>query len=284
MRRGSSATHYERGKALAGKAKRPFPIRDFLLRSRERFYRATADGLNDLVSVTENALVVDPADREACRLLAAGIWQQAHWGFIPWDRAAGDRVMSFARRVVVAEDADEYAHWMLAFAHLMARQHNPAIVSLRRALEINPSFSLGYCTLGAVLAWKGEPGESIANNELALRINRSDPLNHYCYFGLALAHYLASRYAKALESAALALQLCPDWWLGLIMYASSLAQVGRTAEARTACLDLERAKPDMTVASLNGLPFAKASDRDHLADGLHKAGLKDNIARRRVIS
>jgi adenylate cyclase len=113
------------------------------------------------------------------------------------------------------------------------------------------------------------------NNELALRINPSDPLNPHRYFGLALAHYLASRYAQALENAALVVQIRPDWWLGLIMYAASLAQVGRSDEARAACLDLRRAKPDMTVASLNGLPFARTADRDHVADGLRKAGLPE---------
>ena len=104
-------------------------------------------------------------------MLAAGIWHQAYRGFIPWDRAAADRVMLYAQRAVVAEDADEYSHWMLALAHLMACQHDRAVVSLRRALDINPSFSLGYGTLGTVLAWAGESSKSIANNEIALKIN-----------------------------------------------------------------------------------------------------------------
>ena len=263
------------GKAVAGKAKPAARVGDLLARSRERLYQATPDGLRELVLLTENALALDPSNGEACRLLAAGLWHQAYRGFIPWDRAAADRVMSLAQRAVVAEDADEYSHWMLALAHLMACQHDRAIVSLRRALDINPSFSLGYGTLGTVLAWGGDAEESIANNELALRINPGDPLNPHRYFGLALAHYLASRYAKALENAAPVVQLRPDWWLGLIMYVVSLAQLGRAAEARAACLDLRRAKPDMTVASLNALPFAKATDRDHVADGLRKAGLPE---------
>jgi tetratricopeptide (TPR) repeat protein len=155
----------------------------------------------------------------------------------------------------------------------MACQHDRAIVSLRRALDINPSFSLGYGTLGTVLAWGGAPDESIANNELALRINPSDPLNAHRHFGLSLAHYLASRYEKAWGHAGIVVQLRPDWWLALIVYAATLAQLGRIAEARAACADLRRAKPDMTMASLGALPFAKASDRDHVAEGLRKAGM-----------
>jgi len=264
------------GKSVARKAKPVSRVGELLARALGRLYQPTADGLREMVSLAERALALDPTSGEASRLLAAGIWHQAYRGIIPWDRSAADRVMTFAQRAVAAEETDEYSHWMLALAHLMACQHDRAIVSLRRALDINPSFSLGYGTLGTVLAWRGEPDESIANNELALRINPSDPLNAHRHFGLALAHYLAARYAKALEHAAVVVELRPDWWLALIMYAAGLAQVGRAADAQAACIDLRRAKPDMTVTSLNALPFAKASDRDHVADGLRKAGLPES--------
>lgn len=264
------------GKSVARKGKPASRVGDLLARALGRLYQPTADGLREMVSLAERALALDPASGEACRLLAAGVWHQAYRGIIPWDRAAADRVMLFAQRAVVAEETDEYSHWMMALAHLMTCQHDRAIVSLTRALDINPSFSLGYGTLGTVLAWRGEPDESIANNELALRINPSDPLNPHRYFGLALAHYLAARYAKALEYAGIVVQLRPDWWLALIVYAATLAQLGRTAEAQAACVELRRAKPDMTVTSVNALPFAKASDREHVADGLRKAGLQED--------
>jgi TolB-like protein len=263
------------GKGIARKAQPSTSVGSLLARSRERLYQATAEGLRELVSLAEKALQLDPANGEACRLLAAGIWHQAYRGYIPWDRATAERVMLFAQRAVVAEDADEYSHWIMGLAHLSACQHDRAVVSLRRALDINPSFSLGYGTLGTVLAWGGQSDESIVNNELALKINPSDPLNPHRYFGLSLAHYLASRYAKALENAVLVVELRPDWWLGLIIYAASLAQLGRAAEAGAACVDLRHAKPDMMVASLNVLPFAKTSDRDHVAEGLRKAGLAE---------
>jgi len=261
------------GKAVAGKARLSAQVGDLLARARERAYQLTPEGLKELVSLTERALEIDPANGEACRLQAAGIWHQAYRGFIPWDQATADRVMVLAQRAVSAEEVDEYAHWMMALAYLMACKHDRSVTSLRHALDINPSFSLGYGTLGTVLAWAGKSEESIANNELALRINPGDPLNPHRYFGLALAHYLATRYSKAVEYAAEVVQLRPDWWLGLIIYVASLAKVDSMAEARAACTDLRAAKPDMTVATLHSLPFANASDRDHVAEGLVKAGL-----------
>jgi adenylate cyclase len=263
------------GRAASRKTQPTAPVEDLLARSRERLYRATEGGLREAIDSAEKALQIDPDNGEACRLLAAATWHQAYRGHIPWDAAAADRVMTFAQRAVIAEDADEYSHWVQGLAHLMAGQHDRAAVSLQRALDINPSFSLAYGTLGTVLAWGGRSDESIANNQLALKINPGDPLNPHRYFGLALAQYLAGRYGPAIENAALAVQLLPEWWLGLIVYAASLAQAGRLAEARAVGADLRRIKPDATIASLDRLPFAKAADRHRLADGLRKAGLPD---------
>jgi TolB-like protein/Flp pilus assembly protein TadD len=261
------------GKKVARRAKTAVGVGDLLTRARERVYQQTAEGLRDLVSLAESILALDPANGEACRLLATGVWHQAYNGFIPWDRAAVDRVMLFAQRAVVAERADEYTHWMLGLAHLMANQHERALVSLRRALDINPSCSLAYGSTGTVLAWQGASETSIASNEIALKINPSDPTNYFRFFGMALAHYLASRYDKALEYAALAVQLRPDWWLALIIYAATLAKAGRLAEARTVCAELKRIRPDMALRLLDDLPFAKQSDREHVAKGLQKADI-----------
>jgi len=118
------------------KAKPVSRVDQLLRRAPGRLYQPTADGLKEMVSLAERALALDPTNGEACRLLAAGIWHQAYRGIIPWDRSAADRVMMFAQRAVAAEETDEYSHWILAPAHLMMCQHDRAIVSLRRALEM----------------------------------------------------------------------------------------------------------------------------------------------------
>ena len=40
----------------------------------------------------------------------------------------------------------------------------------------------------------------------------------------------------------------------------------------------------MTVASLNALPFAKPSDRDHVADGLRNTNLRNDRDTLRVMA
>jgi hypothetical protein len=101
-------------------------VRALLARAWKRHYDLSAEGLSELVSLSELALALDPSNGEACRLIATGVWHQAYRGFIPWDQIAADRVMLFAQRAVLAEEVDEYAHWALALAYLMACQHDHA--------------------------------------------------------------------------------------------------------------------------------------------------------------
>jgi ribosome modulation factor len=92
---------------------------------------------------------------------------------------------------------------------------------------------------------------------------------------LALAHYLAARYDKSLAHAAAVLDSSPDWWLGLLIRAASLGQIGRTDEAKRVCEDVKRIRPGLSGRSLGMLPFASLTDRAHLLAGLNKAGLGD---------
>lgn len=261
------------GQAAERRSHRTAGPADLLARSREKLYLATADGLSEVVTTAERALAADPANGLACRLLSAALWHQVYRGYAPWSPDTVSRIKEYAERAVLAADADEYAHWAIALAHLMHSQHDRALVALRQALEINPSFSLAFGTLGTVLAWAGEPESSIENNRLALRLNPGDPLNPHRYFGLAFAHYLANRYSAALENASRAVGVRPDWWLAHMTLAVALSQLGRLAEARAACSDLVRLKPNLTLTSLDILPFANASDRQHIAEGLRKCGV-----------
>jgi tetratricopeptide (TPR) repeat protein len=196
-------------------------------------------------------------------------------GFVPWTDAAIDYIASHARLSIEAEDADEYSHWAMECAFLLKKQHAHAMASLRRALEINPHCSLAHGSIGTVLAWAGESDSAIESNEHALRINPDDPSNFFRHLGLALAHYLASRYDRALLHATSVLQVRPQWWLGLIFSAASAAQIDRVEDARQMLEELGRPRPGMTCRSLSILPFASVRDREHLLDGLRKVGLPE---------
>lgn len=262
------------GRTASGGAERASTL---LARSWRQFLNLTEQSLASSKLLAERALSIDGDSGMAHRMLAVSTYHQVYMGFVPWTDAGIDYISSHARLAIEAEDADEYSHWAMECAHLLKKEHADAIASLRRALDINPHCSLAHGSIGTVLAWAGEPDAAIKSNELALRMNPDDPSNFFRHLGLALAHYLAARYDLALLHATSVLQVRPQWWLGVIFSAASAAQVDHAEDARRMLEDLHRFRPGVTCRSLSILPFASARDRDHLLDGLRKAGLPEGL-------
>ena len=243
-----------------------------LARSWQRFLGLTADSLAEARSLADRAVQLDHGSGTAHRMVAVAIYHQVYMGFVPWRELTIDAIHAHAKTSIECDDADEYCHWAMSCAHLLRKQHDRALASLRRALEINPNCSIAYGSMGTMLAWAGEPEASIERNELALRINPQDPSNFFRRFGLALAHYVAGRHAEAVTHAAAVSQTRPAWWLGQLIYCASLAKLHRRDEAAVILADLGRLRPGFDAAALEVLPFAKRRDLEHLADGLRHAG------------
>jgi adenylate cyclase len=261
------------GKTKELSAKPETDVARLLARSWQRMYELTPEGLADSKTLAERAIAIDPTSGMAARLVSTAIWHQIYMGYIPMERVAIAQVNEYARLAIKFSNSDEYAYWACAFGHLLSFEHDQAVASLRRALQINPNCSLAFGTLGTVHAWSGQTEESIANNELAIRINPRDPSIFFRHFGLGLAHFLAARYSAALDQANLVVQMRPTWWLGQLLYAASLAKSGRVAEACRVIEDLRSVRPDFTIQSLAVLPFAQARDREHFSGALSAAGL-----------
>lgn len=235
-----------------------------LARSWQRFLALTDESLGECRVLAERALTLDGRNGAAHRMRAAALYHQVYMGFIPWVEPTIEEIYKHGKASVESDEADEYSHWVMECAHLLKKEHEPAMASLRRALEINPNCSLAIGSMGTVLAWSGQPDESVRSNELALHMNPQDPSNFFRHFGLALAHYLASRYSKAVAHARMVVQTRPGWRLANLVYAASLMQSQRPDEA----VRILSALQPLDVRGLNYLPFARSEDLEHLRRGL----------------
>jgi TolB-like protein len=263
--------------AMAGGAS-PESAGTLLARSWQQFLGLTEQSLADARSLAERALRLDPGSGLAHRVLSNCLYHQALMGFCPWTAQTIEEMHGHASIAIEAEDADEYSHWAMACAHLLRMEHERAVSSLRRALEINPNCSLAHGALGTVLAWAGQSQAAIGNNELAIRINPDDPANFFRRLGLSNAHFIAREYDQALVHASAVVQARPVWWLGLLFCAASLSRRGQRGEAARMLDELRRVRPQFEAASLDVLPFANPRDRQHLLDSLTDLGLMPAVA------
>ena len=109
--------------------------------------------------------------------------------------------------------------------------------------------------------------------ETGLRLSPRDPRASTWLANKARALYHLRRYEEAIETALAARRIQPHAYGSLVLVASC-AQLGRDEEARSALAEI-RALPDGSAKTMRWYldRYSDPVAREHMADGLRKAGL-----------
>ena len=184
------------------------------------------------------------------------------------------RAASLAIRAAELDDSDPSAHLALGFAAFMKRQTISAAAEFHRALSLNPNFAAAHGYLGWALVFDGQTDLANAHLEEAMRMSPHDPQNAIFNTGIAIVHYLAGRYAQAVEYSNKALQQRSTFTAGYRIHVASLAQAGRIDEAREALARLRELHPDLSIAWIeHNVPYTSGPMAKFL-EGMRKAGLE----------
>jgi adenylate cyclase len=248
---------------------------DLLARGWKLFYELTNESLAEAETIFRRAVASAPTSCDAHHLLASTIIHRAQMGYIADKEAAISESYELAKRAIILDERNEYAHWGFGLIQLWRRKHELAVAELKRAIELNPNCSLAFGTLGTILSYSGEPDESIKNNEIALRLNPRDISIFFRYSGLAMAHFVSGRYSEAVQWARKCIHRKPIWRVGHAVLAASLAQLDLIEEAKAAVDNYLEIIPDETISKLRFLPFKNHTDARRLEEGLRRAGLPE---------
>ena len=108
----------------------------------------------------------------------------------------------------------------------------------------------------------------------AIRMSPHDPQNAIFTTGVAIAHYLAGRYAEAIASCRKAFQQRSGLARGTRVYVASLAQAGQLDEARAALASVKESHPDLSIAWIvQNVPYT-AAPMAKFIEGMRRAGLQ----------
>jgi Flp pilus assembly protein TadD len=145
---------------------------------------------------------------------------------------------------------------------------------LAAAVEDNPNDLMVAAAAATGHQHCGSLDTALALHRRALRLNPRHPLAHVCHCGIAHVHMIRGDYAEALESAARALALNPNFDPTLWMLVTGNAHLGRMDEARHFLAALQRMAPDVTVARIrSGQPAKDPARIEPVLEGLRLAGL-----------
>jgi TolB-like protein/Tfp pilus assembly protein PilF len=256
--------------AKRAKRKRPDSLAayEYLLQGIQHHQRAAAGDLIEARRLIEKAVEIDPDFAIAYAWLAL-VDRDA------WDFEASPQLIQSAlrdaRRAVELDEDDARCHIVLGYVYLCMRQLEPAEFHHRRGIALNPNDAHVTTHMGLLSAYLGNSADAIQWINKALRLNPYPPEWYRTWLGMA--YYVGRHYEQAIAN--LNPRMAPGPW-GRMYSAASFAQLNRMDEARAQLAECRALRPRgslMEYASAE--PFKNAGDRDHLIQGLRKAGLSE---------
>jgi len=234
-----------------------------------------ADGLRAGLGILAEARAMDP---EFAAPVAASALAWSALLFLGW-RGEGTNV--FSNMVADAEEAyrldptDYRALWALGFARMNSGRPAEGRDLARRMIDLNPNGAAGYHIHGFSLCSLGARESAIESQTTAWRLSRHEPWRFDSANDLAYSHYLSGSYEAAVEWGDLSVSLL-DWHQARIVLAAANAQLDRTEETQRHVESILAVRPDFSLDRLRPrISFVRGEDRDHIIDGLRRAGLPE---------
>jgi TolB-like protein/DNA-binding winged helix-turn-helix (wHTH) protein/Flp pilus assembly protein TadD len=251
---------------------------DLFLRGRHFLDRRTPEAMARAIDFFQRATVVDPTYAAAWANLALA------YGSSPINsdvdpRSVSARTRDAAERAVAANpNVAEAQHALGHVKWAFERDWPAAEAAFRRAIDLDPSYSLVHLILAHLLSQEGRHAEA----EPFMRRGRElDPLNPLAYALSSQVSFQARDYPAALQYANRAIALDQEFWIGHQMRGQVLEELGDhdlalSALATAARLSGQNSKPISLTGYILGRSGRTAEARDVL-------GALDTAARSRYV-
>ena len=190
-----------------------------------------------------------------------------------WSADLAAAQVEIQRELTIAlglDDNDSDVHRILAAVFVIQNNFDRAVYHQQRALSLNPNDDLIVVQQGEILTWLGRPDEGVEWILKAMRLNPFHPDRFWSH--LARAHFVAQRYAQAVECLQHMTKLTD------VQHAFLAACLARAGDAEAAARHVGEAlklRPALRVDAdcVPMLHYKRADDLAHHRDSLLAAGL-----------
>ena len=251
---------------------------DLYLRALPVYFGQTEVDYRRTQELLGKALEADPEYAEVLGTLTDSVATGTLQGFQEsWSRGV-DEASRLAGRALAAGPDNSTCLASAAITYgILSNRFDEALELANRALMVHPNSLFVRNKAAAVYAVCGESDKSIAQCEAACRMNPLDSKKAATstYSVLSAALYLARRYEEAIRAGRRALAFTPTTNTARKFVAMSLAQLGRTDEARAEITELVKYQPDASLALFRQHGFRHKWMGELHMEGLRKAGLRE---------
>lgn len=250
---------------------------DHYLRGVAEVHRWTRDANREALRHFYRAIEIDPRFAAAYGMAARCLSQRKTTNWVEdVDRevAEAERLARLAVELG-RDDPTALAASGLALAFVVGRiAEGGALID--RCLALNPNIAWAWLFGGWVKAWNGEPEEAISRVNRAIALSPNDPYLSSMRRAIAFAHFVARRYAKAIEFADMNASAPQNAFIALATVAACTAYLGQMGRAHETMITLRAMEPHLRCGNLRRrFPMTRDDDVEHFANGLRLAGLPE---------
>lgn len=242
---------------------------DHLLQGRalhERSWYSTRN-IHRAIKHFERAIEIDPKSARAHAYMACA--KSTPW-FSARDNSVLDPCIPLAHRALELDPTEPEAHRMLGAIHLVRGEHDLSDLHFSRARELHPGHA-DILAHSARLAMHS--GELETARQSLNRARQLNPLHPAWYWEhMAVQEFQSRNYAEALRHLS---RIGSNSFYDRLYAASAAALMGDDKKGRHFLDIAERLRPGLSLQLVERfLPYRTDHDRDHVLEGLVRAGLK----------
>ena len=248
---------------------------DIYQRGMFHLYRRTKRELEEALCLFEQALAHDSSLVPALVGSVDAYYYQVVLSHAEKPEDCREKALVSARRAVELDPEDATTRNSMGKAHIVRREHGEAVPELELALEMNPSLAWAHYGLGAATVFSGGDGsKAVAHIGRAIRLSPRDAHMGSFLVRMADAQLALGDYEAAVEWARRALRQPGFQWSRYTALIAALGHLGRVDEARSYVEELTARRPDFCLSFLpQHHLYTPGPTFDHYIDGLQKAGV-----------
>ncbi len=250
---------------------------DFYLRALASWFGQTDVEYKRTQLLLGQALDADPEYAEALGILTDSVMTRTMQGWHESRSRGVEEASGLAGRALAAGPDNSTCLASAAFTYgVLANRFEEGCELANRAVVVHPNSVFVCNRAAAVYAICGESDKAISQCEAACRMNPLDSKKAatVTYSTLSFALYMERRYEEAVRAGRRALVFAPQANTARKYVATSLAQLGRTDEARAEIAELLKHQPGASLAVFEQTPFRHKWMKELHMEGLRKAGLR----------
>ncbi len=233
--------------------------REGMLQAREYFYRA---------------IELDPQFGRAYANLALTYIYDHMLGWTDGSPTAIESAHRYADRAIAINPNLPQVYWVKGFADIFTGDYQQSLAHAQRALDLDPNFADAYGLLATTLNYAGKPDQADIEMRKAMQLDPKHPVIYNVIHGEIF--FNKRDYASAIDNFRFALEANPESEESRLWLAAAYAHIGELDEASWQLEQIRMSGRDLSLGHFqDAIPFKDPEQRQHLIDGLFKAGLTE---------